>query len=119
MGGIRRYEFDTVPVNDCDHRSGITICELCAAQWQADYEFGDDFPFERVPGMEVRTLIYAGKINVGDVLCYGEPGSRLTAVVTGTGEMMLSDGRIYRNPAAASHAIVRGAGDPAIGIMPN
>ncbi|KZM70265.1 hypothetical protein [Nocardia terpenica] len=109
FGAIRQYQFTIMPSDECSHDHS-SVCATCAREW-TDYEFGDDFPFERGPRITVRDLIEAGQIQVGTVLT-NDSHSEASAVVTGDGGLMLTDGRIYSNPSAAAHAVRRMSSGP-------
>lgn len=95
-------QFCVLPAEECLHQGGA-ICADCAPGWQYDYDFGDEFPFDRIDCRPtIVDLITAGKLGVGDTLT-GGPEASASAIVTTEG-LMLGDGRIYANPSAAANA---------------
>lgn len=101
---IREHTFTVVPPAECSHRKGETICTECADLWQIDYDFDDPFPFPRVTDRwTVRDLLNSGGLNVGATLNMSDTDT--SAIVTGTGGLMLPDGRVFDNPSAAANAV--------------
>ncbi|MFX0581114.1 hypothetical protein [Nocardia nepalensis] len=98
----RDVHLRVVPHTVCDHDNG-TICTTCAPTWQLDHDFDDPFPFPRTRRVTIRELLDKGKLTAGQTLTMAD--SHLTAVVTGEGGLMLSDGRVFDNPSAAANAI--------------
>ncbi len=106
---IREHTFTAVPPSACSHghTSSQTICVECAEGWQIDYMFDDPFPFARTRHRwTLRDLIDAGGLHPGAELTMN--GTGVKAVVTGTGGLMLPDGRVFDNTSAAANAVLGG-----------
>ncbi|MGF6886310.1 hypothetical protein ABIA39_000277 [Nocardia sp. GAS34] len=102
---IREHVFTVVPPERCAHTTGRTICARCAGDRQIDYQFPDPFPFPRITDRwTISDLVATGALHVGAQL--EMTGTDTTAVVTGTGGLMLSDGRVFENPSAAANAVL-------------
>lgn len=100
---IREHTFTVMPPAECPHRKSNIICAECADDWQIDYDFNDPFPFPRVERWTMRELIDAGRLHVGASLHMTDTDT--TAIITGTGGLLLPDGRVFDNPSAAANAV--------------
>ncbi|WP_433657972.1 hypothetical protein ACQPW1_39520 [Nocardia sp. CA-128927] len=99
---VREVAFRVHAPTQCDHHEG-SICGTCAPGWQLDYAFHDDrFPFPRTRRVRIAELIEAGTLRPGQKIGLGTGDA---GVITSDGGLLLPDGRIFDNPAAAKNAI--------------
>ncbi|KIA60835.1 hypothetical protein [Nocardia vulneris] len=98
---VREVPFKVRLPSVCDHREG-SICSICARTWQLDYDFAKGrFPFPRAPRARVADLINNGILRPGTRV---DSGTGVSATITEDGGLLLPDGRIFYNQAAAKMA---------------